>query len=232
MGVGRAVRGGAASGNHLPRPIYPQGYGGTPPEPRPRTARGFQGACPRRPTQCSARYDCSARTTAAHASRSAVSATASGRSNKYAGAREQPRVSRAKGQRRGRTTPIDARQCTSRPGRRLARRHGSVSRRQAPLSAARHARSLPEGLPLLGPARPVGDRGAPRRTSHGRKCTGQLTGFRAHTHIFSANFGQPRTPCSNTPRTPRSTCTERDPRGARTLRGLATATRRTSLQGP
>ncbi len=88
------------------------------------------------------------------------------------------------------------------------------ARHRSPFTASR-----PAPAPRAG-ARPAGR----------RKLTGRLTGFHTPTRLFSANFRFWRTPCRDRPQ-PRSTCTERTARAPRTLRALATATRRTSLHG-
>ena len=103
--------------------------------------------------------------------------------------------------------------------------------------AREHPRDATATPPSMAGSHAQRDRDAPgahRGGRHaGRKYAGRLTGFRAHAPVsFQPTSRHRRTPWPNTPPTPVRPAQKGRQEAARTLRGPATATRRTSLRGP
>jgi hypothetical protein len=105
--------------------------------------------------------------------------------------------------------------------------HGGIRSRAAAQGGARPPTRAP-GSPLT-PGRPRGRTGAVAGPAGIRRSTDRFP--RTRPHVFGQLPSHVHAPPED-PSTARSTCTERVWRGARTLWGPATGTRRTSLHGP
>ncbi|MEY9488430.1 hypothetical protein RKD26_004224 [Streptomyces calvus] len=227
---------------------YPQGYGGTPPLPRSRTCRlagspeHARGSA--RHAMVAALYRRFARDSRRRESdphrgvRPAPAALAARSRVEFREPRHRRRPAAGPGAApagaHGRGAPGPAcdpvRRAGAEPLRGRRRHAGHPGATPLPARRRRDSRHAADGLP----GTPAG--GLPARR---RRTCGTMAGIHRSVDRFPCPrpnlFSQlpvPVHPGSHPPLNPRSTCTERAWGALRTLRGLATATRRTSLHAP
>lgn len=217
--------GGAVSGNHLPNPIPPRVRRHASLAQIPRTVGGGSREHARGAPVTQWLLRCTGGLRGIHAAVGPDGRTRSDRPLEHAlnpavtpqGATHVRTPTPLRGLRHGRG-PLGGVQLRPRPRgpslvRHLARRRGG----HGPRTGRRHGRLPGAAAPVRARCGPAARRGtrAPswpssqdrkrdpsRRSSHWGKLTGRLTGFRARTRIFSANFRPPRIRCRQYPPPP------------------------------